>query len=107
MRVDFPRWEGDPIGWISSVECYFRFHRTTDASMVEIAAIPLKEMLFNGLIGSSIPMEAFPSGIKKVARNTPRDRLRKIVRLAAGNAGGCQITGVRSLSLVVMYDCNP
>ncbi|RRT74477.1 hypothetical protein B296_00003555 [Ensete ventricosum] len=43
MRVDFPRWEGgDPIGWISCVEQYFRYHRTTDASMVEITAIHLE-----------------------------------------------------------------
>ena len=42
MRVDFPRWEeGDPIGWISRAERYFQYHKTTDASMVEIAAIHL------------------------------------------------------------------
>ncbi|MUG03554.1 hypothetical protein ECC01_21445 [Bacillus tequilensis] len=40
MRVDFPRWEeGDPIGWISRAERYFRYHKTADASMVKIAAI--------------------------------------------------------------------
>ena len=43
MRVDFSRWEeGDPIGWISRVERYFRYHKTVDASMVEIAAIHLE-----------------------------------------------------------------
>jgi len=43
MRVDFPRWEeGDPIGWISRVERYFRYHKNADASMVKIAAIHLK-----------------------------------------------------------------
>ena len=43
MRVDFPRWEeGDPIGWISRVERYFRYHKTVDASMVKIAAIHLE-----------------------------------------------------------------
>ena len=42
MRVDFPRWEeGDPIGWISRAERYFRYHKTADASMIEIAAIHL------------------------------------------------------------------
>ncbi|RWW49599.1 hypothetical protein BHE74_00044208, partial [Ensete ventricosum] len=43
MKVDFPRWEeGDPIGWISRVERYFRFYRTADATRVEIAAIHLE-----------------------------------------------------------------
>ncbi|RWW04872.1 hypothetical protein GW17_00031877 [Ensete ventricosum] len=43
MKVDFPRWaEGDPIGWISCAECYFRFYRTIDATRVEIAAIHLE-----------------------------------------------------------------
>ncbi|RWW47891.1 hypothetical protein BHE74_00046081 [Ensete ventricosum] len=43
MRVDFPRWEEeDLIGWISHVERYFRYHKITDASMVEIMAIHLK-----------------------------------------------------------------
>ena len=43
MRVDFPKWEeGDPIGWISHVERYFRYHKTTDTSMVEIMAIHLE-----------------------------------------------------------------
>ncbi|RRT50227.1 hypothetical protein B296_00002080 [Ensete ventricosum] len=42
MKVDFPRWEGNPIGWISSVERYFRFYRTADATRVEIAAIHLE-----------------------------------------------------------------
>ncbi|RRT59124.1 hypothetical protein B296_00006163 [Ensete ventricosum] len=43
MKVDFPRWEeGDPIGWISCAERYFRFYRTIDATRVEIAAIHLE-----------------------------------------------------------------
>ncbi|KAJ8477827.1 hypothetical protein OPV22_021554 [Ensete ventricosum] len=43
MKVDIPRWEeGDPIGWISCAERYFRFYRTADATRVEIAAIHLK-----------------------------------------------------------------
>ena len=43
MRVDFPRWEkGDPIGWISRAERYFRYHKTADESMVEITAIHLE-----------------------------------------------------------------
>ncbi|RWV97000.1 hypothetical protein GW17_00040243 [Ensete ventricosum] len=42
IRVEFPRWEdGDPTGWISRVEQYFRYHRTPEASMVDIAAIHL------------------------------------------------------------------
>ncbi|RZR84294.1 hypothetical protein BHM03_00011079 [Ensete ventricosum] len=43
MRVDFPRWEeGDLIGCISRTEHYFRYHKTTDASMVDIATIHLE-----------------------------------------------------------------
>ncbi|RRT43749.1 hypothetical protein B296_00037924 [Ensete ventricosum] len=43
MKVDFPRWEeGDPIGWISRAERYFRFYRTAYATRVEIAAIHLE-----------------------------------------------------------------
>ncbi|RWW60753.1 hypothetical protein BHE74_00032229 [Ensete ventricosum] len=42
MKVNFPRWEGDPIGWISRAERYFRFYRTADAIRVEIAAIHLE-----------------------------------------------------------------
>ncbi|RWW51744.1 hypothetical protein BHE74_00041882 [Ensete ventricosum] len=43
IRVDFPRWkDGDPIGWISRVERYFRFHKTRDASMVDVATIHLE-----------------------------------------------------------------
>ncbi|RZS14953.1 hypothetical protein BHM03_00046713 [Ensete ventricosum] len=49
----------------------------------------------------------FTEGTGKIARNTPGDRRRRIVRLIVRNAGGCQIMTVRSLSLVVMYDCNP
>ncbi|RZS22683.1 hypothetical protein BHM03_00055495 [Ensete ventricosum] len=44
----------------------------------------------------------FAEGIGKIARNTSGDRRRKTVRLIAGEAGGCQFMGVRSLSLVVM-----
>ncbi|RRT37799.1 hypothetical protein B296_00020610 [Ensete ventricosum] len=36
----------------------------------------------------------FGKGIGKIARNTPGDRWKKIVRLTTGNAEGCQITGV-------------
>ncbi|RWW56771.1 hypothetical protein BHE74_00036485 [Ensete ventricosum] len=42
MKVDFPRWEGDSIGWISHAEHYFWFYRTADATQVEIAAIHLE-----------------------------------------------------------------
>ncbi|RRT61100.1 hypothetical protein B296_00014850 [Ensete ventricosum] len=43
MWVDFPRWEdGDSTGWLSCVECYFRYHRTSEASMMDIAAIHLE-----------------------------------------------------------------
>ncbi|RWW20917.1 hypothetical protein GW17_00014949 [Ensete ventricosum] len=43
MRVDFPRWEeGDPVGWISRVERYFRYYRTLDDAMVEITVIHLE-----------------------------------------------------------------
>ncbi|RRT64013.1 hypothetical protein B296_00021606 [Ensete ventricosum] len=39
MRMDFPRWEeGDPTGWLSRTECYFRYHQTPKTSMVNIAA---------------------------------------------------------------------
>ena len=34
--------EEDPIGWISRAERYFRYHKTADASMVEIVAIHLE-----------------------------------------------------------------
>ncbi|RZR87316.1 hypothetical protein BHM03_00014689 [Ensete ventricosum] len=40
MRVDFSRWEdGDPTGWILRAKWYFRYHRTLEASMVDIATI--------------------------------------------------------------------
>ena len=43
MRVDFPRWEeGDPTEWISCAECYFRYYRTSDDAMMEIAIIHLE-----------------------------------------------------------------
>ncbi|RWW18879.1 hypothetical protein GW17_00017105, partial [Ensete ventricosum] len=43
MRVDFPRWEDeDPIGWISRAERYFCYHKTSDASMVDITDIHLE-----------------------------------------------------------------
>ncbi|RWW56482.1 hypothetical protein BHE74_00036803 [Ensete ventricosum] len=38
----------------------------------------------------------FIEGIGKIARNMPGDRRRKTMRLAAGNAKGCRIMGVRS-----------
>ncbi|RRT73119.1 hypothetical protein B296_00009942 [Ensete ventricosum] len=43
MRMDFPRWEGDPTGWISHTECYFHYYRTSDDSMVDIAVTHLEE----------------------------------------------------------------
>ncbi|RWW47562.1 hypothetical protein BHE74_00046427 [Ensete ventricosum] len=58
MKVDFPRWEeGDPIGWISRAERYFRFYRTTDATRVEITIIQLEVDAIQWLIGLSTPME--------------------------------------------------
>ncbi|RZS09890.1 hypothetical protein BHM03_00041014 [Ensete ventricosum] len=43
MRVDFPRWEeGNTTGWISHAKRYFRYHKTPDASMVDITAIHLE-----------------------------------------------------------------
>ncbi|RRT59112.1 hypothetical protein B296_00038775 [Ensete ventricosum] len=42
-RVDFPLWEdGDPTEWISCAERYFCYHKTPEASMVDIAAIHLE-----------------------------------------------------------------
>ncbi|RRT63150.1 hypothetical protein B296_00033359 [Ensete ventricosum] len=42
IRVDFPRWEDrDMTGWISHAERYFCYHRTLEASMVDIAIIHL------------------------------------------------------------------
>ncbi|RWV89564.1 hypothetical protein GW17_00048280, partial [Ensete ventricosum] len=38
----------------------------------------------------------FAEGFGKLARNTPGDCRRKIVRLTAVESGGCQIAGVRS-----------
>ncbi|RWV82301.1 hypothetical protein GW17_00056208 [Ensete ventricosum] len=37
IRLDFPRWEGDPTGWISRIERYFRYSRTLEDSMVDTA----------------------------------------------------------------------
>ncbi|RRT37140.1 hypothetical protein B296_00038918 [Ensete ventricosum] len=35
MRMDFTRWEdGHPTGWLSCTECYFRYHRTTEPSII-------------------------------------------------------------------------
>ncbi|RWW45313.1 hypothetical protein BHE74_00048858 [Ensete ventricosum] len=43
MRVDFPSlWEGDPAWWITCVEHYFRYYRTSDDAMVEITVIHLE-----------------------------------------------------------------
>ncbi|RWW58182.1 hypothetical protein BHE74_00034983 [Ensete ventricosum] len=39
----------------------------------------------------------FAEGIEKIARNTPGDRQRKTMRLAAGNARDYRITEVRLL----------
>ncbi|RZS28680.1 hypothetical protein BHM03_00062312 [Ensete ventricosum] len=49
----------------------------------------------------------FTECIGKIARNMMGDRQRRIVILATRNVGGYRIVGVRPLSLVVMYDCNP
>ncbi|RRT64599.1 hypothetical protein B296_00017826 [Ensete ventricosum] len=39
-RLDFPRWEDrDPTGWISCLERYFLYHKTQEASMIDIATI--------------------------------------------------------------------
>ncbi|RWW51220.1 hypothetical protein BHE74_00042450 [Ensete ventricosum] len=51
--------------------------------------------------------EKLARSIGKIARNMLGDHQRRTARLTARNAGGCQITRVRSLSWVVMYDCNP
>ncbi|RZR99704.1 hypothetical protein BHM03_00029311 [Ensete ventricosum] len=41
--VDFPRWEeGDTTGWLSRAERYFCYHRTPEASLVDIAVIHLE-----------------------------------------------------------------
>ncbi|RWW75587.1 hypothetical protein BHE74_00016382 [Ensete ventricosum] len=45
-------------------------------------------------------------GIGKLARNMLRNHRRKIMRLVVGDFGGCRNAGVRSLSLVVKFDCN-
>ncbi|RWW63202.1 hypothetical protein BHE74_00029632 [Ensete ventricosum] len=38
-----PSWEdGDLTGWLSHTECYFHYHRTLEASMVDIATIHLE-----------------------------------------------------------------
>ncbi|RRT50810.1 hypothetical protein B296_00037124 [Ensete ventricosum] len=47
--------------------------------------------------------EKLVGSIGKIVRNTPGDRRRKTVRLAAREAEGCRFTRVRSLSLVVMF----
>ncbi|RZS24611.1 hypothetical protein BHM03_00057697 [Ensete ventricosum] len=52
MKVDFPRWEGDPIRWIACTERYFRFYRIADATRVEIAAIHLKRDTIYTIIGN-------------------------------------------------------
>ncbi|RRT47966.1 hypothetical protein B296_00004805 [Ensete ventricosum] len=58
MMVDFPKWEeGDPIGWISHAERYFRFYQIADATRVEITAIHLEGDAISGLIGLSTPVE--------------------------------------------------
>ncbi|RZR72563.1 hypothetical protein BHM03_00014673 [Ensete ventricosum] len=43
MRMEFLRWkDGNPIGWISRAQKFFRFHRTPKESMVEIASTQLE-----------------------------------------------------------------
>ncbi|RZR99526.1 hypothetical protein BHM03_00029084 [Ensete ventricosum] len=43
MMVDFSRWEDEDLtGWISCTERYFRFHKTPEASMVDIVTIHLE-----------------------------------------------------------------
>ncbi|RWV89443.1 hypothetical protein BHE74_00025727 [Ensete ventricosum] len=43
MMVDFPRWEeGNPTGWLTHAKRYFRYHKTPDASMVNIVVIHLE-----------------------------------------------------------------
>ncbi|RZR88782.1 hypothetical protein BHM03_00016413 [Ensete ventricosum] len=54
--------------------------------------------------GSRKACREFAKGIKKLAMNTSGDRWRKIVRLAVEDFEGCRNAGVRSLSLVVMFD---
>ncbi|RWV79097.1 hypothetical protein GW17_00059824, partial [Ensete ventricosum] len=48
----------------------------------------------------------FAEGTRKLVRNTLGDRQRKTMRLVAGDSEGCRNAGVRSLSLVVIFDCN-
>ncbi|RWV96499.1 hypothetical protein GW17_00040784 [Ensete ventricosum] len=43
MREDFPRWEGDPKGWISRAKHYFHHHQTLEDSIVDTAVIHLDE----------------------------------------------------------------
>ncbi|RZR80281.1 hypothetical protein BHM03_00006276 [Ensete ventricosum] len=59
------------------------------------------------LVGSwdGLVMDVF-EGIGKLARNMLRNHRRKIMRLVVGDFGGCRNAGVRSLSLVVKFDCN-
>ncbi|RZS28937.1 hypothetical protein BHM03_00062592, partial [Ensete ventricosum] len=42
--------------------------------------------------------EDFTEGIEKIARNTPGDHRRKIVKLVAREAGGCRFTGLNWLT---------
>jgi len=43
MKMDFPRWdEDDPSGWVSRAERFFHYHRTPEASRVDIAFIHLE-----------------------------------------------------------------
>ncbi|RWV94209.1 hypothetical protein GW17_00043276 [Ensete ventricosum] len=48
----------------------------------------------------------FAEGIGKLVRNMPGDRRMKTIRLAAVESGGYRNAGVRSLSLMAMFDCN-
>ncbi|RZS24903.1 hypothetical protein BHM03_00058030 [Ensete ventricosum] len=69
-------------------------HMTPTAMMPSISMLALPEH-DNVFIASSQGSD-FAEGIEKIARNTMKDRRRKIMRLTVGNAVGCQIVGVRS-----------
>ncbi|RWW11055.1 hypothetical protein GW17_00025357, partial [Ensete ventricosum] len=78
MKVDFPRWEGDPIGWISCTERYFRFYRTADATRVEIAAIHLEGDAIQCHTEAYCPLYCHPSPrTKKLTRDELRERSAK------------------------------
>ncbi|RRT55133.1 hypothetical protein B296_00043857 [Ensete ventricosum] len=75
MRVDFPQWEdGDPTRWLSHVERYFLYHRTPEISMMDITAIYLEEMLYNGIIILSTPIESQHGGNSRAGSKAARRR---------------------------------